>query len=195
MKRNIKILGNLATIKLGHPFRGAVEHDPQGATAVIQVKNVTESLDVDWDQLARTDLKGRREPDWLQTGDILFAARGHRNTAVHLGRIPIPTVCAPHFFHIRVKDAASLRPDYLAWYINQAPAQHYLASAAEGTMVRSIRRAVLEALPIPLPPVARQATIVELETRIRQEQQLLQRQLENSRAMMTAIARDLIQPA
>lgn len=188
-------LQDVAEIRSGYPFREIVRDDPKGAVSVIQVKNADEVQGIEWGKLAHTNLIGRRTPDWLESGDILFAARGHRNFAVCLDEVKSDAVCSPHFFKIHVTNSATLRPDFLAWYINQSPAQQYFAETAEGSRVRSIRRGVLELLTIAVPPVSKQAVIAEMDKRIKQEHLLLQQKMNNSRAMMNAIARDLINQA
>jgi len=188
-------LAGIAEVKAGYPFRGQIKPIPSAGVGVIQMKNVDETLGVDWANLVSTDLQGRRAPDWLEPGDILFAARGNRNTALALESVPGQVVASPHFYQIHVHDQARLLPAFLAWQINQAPAQQYFGRSAEGSMILSIRRGILESLPIAIPPLARQQAIVELDRRVRQERVLLRQKMNNSRAMMNVIARDLINQA
>ncbi|MEO9276145.1 hypothetical protein ABFY09_15030 [Marinomonas sp. 5E14-1] len=60
------------------------------------------------------------------------------------------TVCSPHFFVVRLKPEFKdvIVPDFLCWQLNQQPAQRYFKATAEGSMYRSIRRQVLENVPI-----------------------------------------------
>ena len=82
MQNVVKTLDALATISAGHPIRDAVRDMPGGEVAVVQIKNVDAETGVNWPGVARTHVTGRREPDWLRTGDVLFSARGQRNVAV-----------------------------------------------------------------------------------------------------------------
>src|ERR1035438_8501740 len=88
-----KSLSELATITAGHPIRDAVRDVPGGDVAVVQIKNVRADTGVDWPTVAKTKLTGRRAPDWLKAGDVLFAARGQRNVAVCVGQPPVKSVC------------------------------------------------------------------------------------------------------
>lgn len=186
-------LQDIAEIRLGYPFREVVKDDPNGSTLVIQVKNADEVQGIAWERLARTNLTGRRTPCLLESGNILFAARGHRNFAVCLDEVKRNTVCSPHFFQIHLKKGEhKLKPEYLAWFMNQCPAQLYFARLGEGTRVHSIRRGILEQLSITIPSLDKQSSIIELHKRVKQERNLLQQKMDNSRAMMNAIARDLI---
>ena len=93
----IEKLKDVAMARLGYPFRGAVEEVRNGEVAVVQIKNADPERGIDWDDLVRTSLPGRKQPDWLQTGDVLFTARGNRNVAVHVDQTPGQAVCAPPF--------------------------------------------------------------------------------------------------
>jgi len=75
--------------------------------------------------------------------------------------VPFPTVISPHFLLLRVKRNAKLLPEFLAWQINQGPAQRYLNTSAEGTVQRSIRKGVLEDLPLVVPDLDTQQLVME----------------------------------
>ena len=182
----------VAQAHLGYPFRGAVKAIPKGEVAVVQIKIADPERGVDWPSVVRTELAGRKQPDWLQPGDVLFAARGNRNVAIHLDTVPDSAVCAPQFYLLRVKGDRII-PAYLAWYINQLPAQRYFAQSAEGTLVTSIRRAVLEALPVPLPSLERQQLIVKLGDAFRREKLLTEKLLLNREQQLRLVATGLME--
>ena len=188
----IEQLVDVAMARPGYPFRGAVEEVSGGEVGVVQIKNANPEYGIDWSELVRTNLPGRRKPDWLQTGDVLFTARGNRNVAIHVDQAPGQVVCAPHFYLLRTLDDRVL-PAYLAWYINEVPAQRYLAQSAEGSVITSIRRAVLEALPVPVPSLDRQQLIVDLVAAARREKQLTEQLIRNREQQLMLVARDLIQ--
>jgi len=192
MKSNRVKLGEIAEIRAGYPFRGQIKNTASGEVRVVQMKHLNAIDGVAWDELVTTNLEGRRNPNWLEKDDIIFVARGNNNCAVCLEEIPGRAVCSPHFFQIQITDPSKILPCFVAWQINQAPVQQYLASSSEGTMIRSIRRGVLESLQIVIPEIHKQKVIVELSARVNQEHILLQQQMNNSRAMMNAIARDLL---
>jgi hypothetical protein len=189
MKRKAYQLAELADIRAGYPFRGAVEPMPNGDVHVVQMKNANDISGISWTRLIKTELAGRRSPDWLQTGDILFLARGNRNFAICLDSPPAKTVCSPHFFQIHIRNVKKILPAFLAWYINQLPSQQYLTMSAEGSLIGNIRRGVLESLSVAVPSVEKQQTIIELDTLLKQERMLLQQRTENNHKMMHTIAR------
>lgn len=162
-------------------------------TFVIQMKDVTYARGISWDTCTQTEVAGKREPDWLVPGSILFVARGSHNYAVLVddriaGR---KVVAAPHFYLIKM-DNKKVLPEFLVWWLNQAPCQRYFEQQAEGSVTKSIRRGLLEQAPLALPPLERQRIIVGLANKLRQEQQVINRIAANGEMMMHAIASDLL---
>lgn len=187
----IDTLKGLAEVKAGYPFRGSVPVSESGNARVIQMRDVPLAGDIDWAALSRSDIPASKTHDWLADGDVLFVARGTRNYAVCLAGVPGPTVCSQYFFVLRVR-SPRLLPSFLAWYINRAPAQRYLASNAEGSDQLSIRRGVLEDMPIAVPPLDRQRRLVELAVATDQERQYLETLIKNREHLLDALAHDLL---
>ena len=181
-------LTDIATVKGGHPFRGKIPEHKEGDAYAIQIKDITELGEVNWDEVICTSLTGRKSPDWLVGGDILFTARGLKNMAVCIEQVDSPTVCGPHFFLIQVKPEVDLLPAFLAWQLNQAPAQKYFSQSAEGSAQLSIRRAVVEATAISLPSMKKQASIVAFNQSVQKEKKALIRLIENRAQQMQGIA-------
>jgi restriction endonuclease S subunit len=192
MQQSAKTLGELATISPGHPIRDAVRDVPGGDVAVVQIKNVNTDTGVNWPTVARIKLSSKRQPDWLKPGDVLFAARGQRNVAVCLDQPPPRAVCSPHFFLIRVKDGQKALPEFLAWQMNLTRAQRYFEQSATGSYITSIRRQVLEALPVLIPSIERQRLLVRLAQAARREKQLIEKLMENRQRELELLAKELI---
>lgn len=189
------VLGDVALVQAGYPFRTTVEEVRNGDVLAIQMKDVGPECGVDWAGAIQTRLVGRKQPDWIQDGDILFAAKGARFYAVCAGAPPSHAVCVPAFFHLRVHAAAQVDPQFLAWQINQAPCQRQLLQAAEGSSQLSIRRPVLEQLALSIPAVEEQRRIVALAELAQRERRTLQRLISNREQQLQAIAEDLSAPA
>lgn len=165
-------VNDIASVSAGHPFRSAVDQFPEGDVGVIQMRNVDPETGVDWGAVAKVELPPARRIDFLRRADVIFSTRGTRTFAVALDEPPFPAVCSPHFFVLRVKDT-TIEPRFLAWQINQAPAQDYLQREATGSHILNIRREVIEQLPIVIPPLERQRAIVAFaETAIREKHRL-----------------------
>lgn len=181
-------LGDLAHIRAGHPFRGAVEAVPEGAVAVVQMKDILPAGGVDWSSAVRTELVGRKEPDWLSDGDLLFVSRGSRYFAVCVDSPPAPAVCGPHLFHLTLKARELLMPEFLAWVVGQGPVQRQLLQAASGSLQLSVTRQALEALEIPLPPLATQRVVTDLAAAAARERAVLTALIQNRELQLEALA-------
>ena len=186
-------LSRCATIKAGHPFRSSIAEHPEGNAYALQMRDISPEAGVSWNTLTRTSLERHKSAVWLQGGDIVFAARGLRNYALYLEDVPLPTVCSPHFFLIRVNTPALL-PAFLAWQINRAPAQRYFAKNAEGSHQLSIRRSILEALPIAAPPLPQQQRILALAQDAVREKQLFEALIRTREQQLDALAVELSTP-
>ena len=183
------------SVRAGHPFRGGVAASHGGDVSVIQMRDVSADGTVAWAALTRTVLSGARQPDWLRDGDVLFAARGGRNYAICLSDVPPRTVCAPYFFVLRPKaPTAQVLPAYLAWYINSGPSRRYLAGNAEGTDQLSIRRTVLEAMPLALPSLERQRLLVSLAEAATDERRCLEALIRSRERQLDALAHRFLAP-
>jgi hypothetical protein len=178
-------------IRAGYPFRGSVEEVSNGEALAVQMKDVDIDAGVKWRDVIRTSLAGRKAPDWLKAGDVLFVSKGARFYAVCIDDPPGRAVCSPHFFHLEVASDRQLLPAFLAWQINQPPFQRQILQAAEGSSQLSIRRPVLESLTLSVPSLAVQRSIVELDGLARLERQTLYRLIQNREIQIQAIAEDL----
>lgn len=185
-------LKDLSSTKSGYPFRGSIEEELEGEVAVVQIKNVDTETGIDWKNLTRTHLTGRRKPDLLRRGDILFIAQGIRNIAVCVDETDVDTVCSPHFFLIRLKPWVRLLPEFLAWQINQVPAQRYLSASATGSYITGIRRWELENLPVSVPDIEMQKKVVTFYKAAVREKKLLLDMIENRRLQMHTLAKTVL---
>lgn len=79
-------------------------------------------------------------------------------------------------------------PDFLCWQLNQQPAQLYFKATAEGSMYLSIRRQVLENVPIKVLKLEKQKQLVAMHRCAVKEQKILQKLIENRQQQLGAIA-------
>jgi hypothetical protein len=166
-----------------------------GGVLVAQMKDIDPFGGLRWETLVRTELPGRKAPDWLQLGDILFVPRGGRFFGASVDAPPEPTVCGPHLLHLRLRAGAGVQPAFLAWQINQPPLQRQLRAAAEGSSQLSIRIAEIEALQIAIPPLAKQIRIVALAEAVLRERQVLTRLIQNREQELASLANTLAHAA
>lgn len=187
-------LTDVASVAAGYPLRGTVDELKRGTVAIIQMRNVDVENGISWGEVQRVELPSKRPPALLAAGDILFTTRGARNFALALDVVEGQAVCSPHFFVIRVCDPGQIEPQFLAWQINQRPAQEYLQREATGSHILNIRREVIESLQIAVPPLATQRTIVALADAARAERAALFRLMDTRSQQLEAIALGLAIP-
>lgn len=187
-------LADLVTIQAGYPFRGAIRSIPSGSVKAVQAKDISELGELLYDDLIVTDLTGKREPDWLKQGDVLFSAKGAKHIASYVDRDLVQTTCAPSLFllHLKPEWQDAVNPQFLTWQLNQSPAQQYFKRSAEGSFQISIRKPVLAATPIALPDITAQNTIAKLYAASIKENALLHKLINNRQQQLSAIATDLI---
>jgi hypothetical protein len=188
-------LGSAVTVRSGYPFRGSVDESANGNALAVQMKDVDPDQGVNWSGVIRTSLAGRKHPDWLKAGDVLFVSKGARFYAVCIDEPPSAAVCSPHFFLLQVLPRHALLPAFLAWQINQPPFQRQLQQAAEGSSQLSIRRPVLESLTLSVPSLADQQRIVALADLARQERRTLHQLIHSREQQLQALAEGLAQAA
>lgn len=188
----IDALKHVASISAGHPIRGSVDALQPGDTGVIQLRDVSADHEIGWSGIKRVLLPKSREIGILGTEDVLFAGRGMRCYALAVGEAPFPAVAAPHFFVIKIQDTNVISPKFLAWQLNQRPAQDYFQRVSAGTAQRSIRRSSLEELEIQIPSLYKQNMICELWATAQAEQRRLRRLEKVRNKQLEAIAFDLL---
>jgi restriction endonuclease S subunit len=184
------ILSEISTISAGHPFRGKIPEAPGSGIYAVQMKDVSVAQGINWAGCIETEPMGRSAV-WLEKGDILIAARGNHNYAVLVEDPPPRSVAAPHFFVVRIaKDV--VRPDFLVWMLNQRYWQRHFQQNSEGSTTKSIRRIILENVPIVIPSVSKQRAITNLSRSLAREHQVAMSLLKNGELMMEALVTDLL---
>jgi hypothetical protein len=183
-------LGDIADIRSGHPFRGSIEPDINGDVHVVQVRDTNATGEITQDKVIKTTLTSKKKPDWLQSGDILFVAKGAKHYSALVEDLPKQTVCSPHFFLVRIKPAlkALVTPEFICWQLNQLPAQRYFQTTAEGSLYLSVRRQTLEYVPITMLPIEKQRQLTAMHSCAVKEQKVLQQLIENRQQQLDAIA-------
>jgi len=189
--QNYMTVSAIASVSAGFPLRGSVDALASGEVAIVQMRNIASDHSVMWDTTNKVELPTKRKHDWLQEGDVIFAARGAKNYAVALRDVPEKSVCSPHFFVLRAMEECD--PDFLAWQINQKPAQEYFKRSATGSHIMNIRREVIEKLKIALPSLAQQRTIVQFSHASIAERQALEGLINIRKHEIEAIAVGLFQ--
>jgi len=177
-----KKLDNLVEIRTGYQpkQKGGIKADPDSNWRIIQISDFDDDLNLNIDDLTMFKPDRDPEPYVVEKGDILFLARGRQNWAFAIEHNIQQTVAVVYFFIFRTK-TEKVNPSYLAWYINQTPAQTYLSKLARrGSHMPIIAKRALVDLPVPLPSLDIQQQVAELN-RLAQEEKRIVYQLGEKR--------------
>jgi len=178
-----KKITEIADIQLGYQFRKKIEPADDATHWVIQIRDFDDNHLLNRENLSRVKIDTPAEKYLITKGDVLFLSRGQRNWATPIVDDLAATVAASHFFVIRSKQKSVL-PAYLAWYINQTPAQEYLHNVARrGTHMPLIPLSAFLGLTVTLPDIETQRKIVEL-SRLMEKEKILLTSLQEKRSQL-----------
>lgn len=167
-------LGEIIGIRSGYPFRGRIKPAPNGAYRIIQIRDIGADAALDLSALVRVNSIDAGPNHLVQQGELLFIARGARRQAVALSEHPGAAIATGQFFVLTL--LADFRgrvlPEYLAWYINQRPAQRYLEENVTGSNLPMIGKEALAGLPVTVPSIGTQHRVVEIDRLNRRAQKL-----------------------
>lgn len=181
-------LNKIAKIQSGYINRGKIEVNDDGSCLLIQAKDAdADHLSYSTDQLVRFTPRWSGKDWFLEPGDILFMARGSRNYSLLIDKVPDSVLAASCFFIVRISNSDVLA-EYLWWYLNQRPVEDYLKRfSGRSVHMPVVRRAVLENIDIPLPPMETQKRIAELTALMAKEQDMYKKLAEKRKYLMTEI--------
>lgn len=168
-------LKHMSDIRSGYITRGRIVPVLNGSHYLVQAKDVDgEHLSYETKQLIRFDPALSRTDRLLEKDDLLFMARGAHHFTIQLAELPGPSLAAACFFVIRIS-LVDLLPGYVCWYLNQEPVTQYLVrNSGRGVHMPVVRRAVLEDIEIPIPPMPIQTKVADIDTLLHQELSLMQ---------------------
>ena len=171
---NLTPIGHIADVRMGVTLRGrdATRPDPHGSCRMIRISDLSDDGELINPQPLVFEPGEAIKPDFfLRAGDVLFPNRGTRTTAYVFDLPAANVVVGAQFFIIRA-DLSRVLPAYLAWYLRSEAAAQHFHTLRKGTLVQTVQRRDIEDLVLPLPPLAKQSTIVALDALAVQERQL-----------------------
>ena len=155
------LLSDICEIRSGYTARGRLEVAQSGGVLAIQLGDVAPEGRVQVGHLTRLQIDVPPDRYFVRAGDVLFRSRGEKTTAAAIPQeFPEAALALLPLIVLRPQHG-SLMPEYLAWAINQQPAQRHLEASARGTSMRMIPRSAFDDLNIDVPDIHAQRLIVE----------------------------------
>ncbi|MFQ5456797.1 MAG: restriction endonuclease subunit S [Nitrospirota bacterium] len=183
-----KTLKNIAEVQIGCQFRKRLESTRDGTYQVIQIRDIRENHNICVKDLCKVTPDHSVKRYLVTKGDILFLARGHRNFAVLIEDYLVNTIAASYFLILRLK-TKDILPAYLAWFINQSPAQEYLQRLARrGSHIPIVPKSVFKNLKVDIPELDTQEKIVELNRLFEKKSYLLKNLMEKYSLLISSVS-------
>ena len=168
----MKALSDVCTIQTGFTARGRLESAADGGVLALQLRDILSNGLIAAQSLIRIQVGDISERYLTRPGDVVFRSRGERNTAAVMDEsIPEPALAILPLMILR-PDPQLLSGAYLAWAINQEPAQRHFEEEAQGTSLRMVSRTALENLKIAVPDFQTQQRILQVDALAERERQL-----------------------
>lgn len=187
MKKRIR---DIAKIRTGYQFRGKASADTDANVLVIQIKDIDDAFNVQAEDLLPVRLE-KPEQYLVSQGDVLFLSRGPRLFATMISQPMEDTIATSYFFILSPK-ATTIRPDFLAWYMNQPGFQESLRPFVRGSHMPLVSRADFQDIVVEVPPLVIQHKILELQHLLTREQQLTASVQEKRAELVQAVSRKLM---
>jgi len=181
-------LSELADVRSGYTFRGALKNDPAGDVRVLQIKDARRSAVIIPDSLITVRWEGSKAPPSLTPGEIAVVARGDTNNAALC--IEGQRVVASSQFFILSPKTSEILPEYLCWMINLPESQQNLERI--GSSIQAISKHSLMHMQIPLPSLETQTRLAHLQRLWDEEDQLIAELHTNREQMLKGIYQQLI---
>lgn len=180
-------LTDVCIIHTGYTARGRLEPTSVGGVLAIQLRDISADGGLNPERLTRVHLENLADRYFVRAGDVVFRSRGERNTASALDeRLKEPALAVLPLMVLRPNPGVVM-PEFLAWAMNQPPAQRHFDVAARGTNIRMIPRSSLDDLKLDIPDLETQRRIVAVDALAKRERELSLLAAETRRKMMGLI--------
>lgn len=167
-----KIIAQIAEVKSGYLFKEGLKSDREGNLSVVQLKDVNDRGVLNSHELQRITSDKIGSENFLAVGDVLLKAKTNHPVSALVREQLSSTIATAHYFVISVKKSDVL-PGYLAWYLNQRPAQIYFDRNAGGTRIQVINKQLLSELEVVVPDIGTQEKIAKVYELHQREQDLV----------------------
>jgi len=178
-------LGEIAHLRVGFQFRSEAPYSPSGSHLLIQLRDSKEILPFEDYETHRVDCDDIKKDDLLSAGDVLLRAKGKNHFAVCITS-PVKNLIAGAACLVIRPDNKKALSSFLAWYLNQPPAQAFLNKISAGTSIPVVNKRALLDLEVSLPPMKIQKAIGELYQLQLTEQELTEKLMRSRKEFLNA---------
>ena len=186
-----RLLKEVTEIRAGYSFRETIPISENGNYRVIQIKDVNYSGSVSSGDLVKAEVNSIKPEYLTETGDVLFTSRGTNRRAATVEAAAANAIFVSQLYALKIKTETVIA-EYLAWYLNQKPAQEFFEANASGSYIQNIRHDVLARLPVVLPPREIQRRIVEIYRLGLREREVAEKISEKRRQLVERALLELI---
>lgn len=168
----IQPVKNIVSIRSGVFLKSDIAPD----TVYLQAKHFTEDGELAALPFPEISMCGRLEKHQMETGDVLFVAKGYHNFAALYPPEAGLAVASSTFLILKIRGECRnlLLPEYLVAILNHPSSQERIKARATGSNPPSVTKSELEEIEIPIPSIEKQHTFVQLQRLLRKEIQIKQ---------------------
>jgi restriction endonuclease S subunit len=185
---------DIADVITGYTFREAIKTVTDTDIFVLQAKDVSTGQNIiTTENLTQIAFSGIRTGSFLQNNDIIIVSRGMGagsfRSAVYNSVGNVIASSSVLILRIRNKDVL---PEYVSLYLNSTDGQNKILETVIGSYIKAISRKKLEAeIEIPVPPLDKQKSLVELDKNIKEQEKIYNRKKELKKQIISATIKNL----
>lgn len=184
-------LGDIADIRAGMVItrkKASTSSEVKATYRMFTIKSI-DSLDESFEQFESNEVLSPHY--FTKEGDILFRLN-YPYSAVYIDESKAGLLIPSSFAVIDVQ-VDFILPEYVAWYLNTAPAKKELEKGQAGTRIPSTNKATLSGIPIESMPLEKQRSIIQLYKLHLQETKLLNKLIEEKEKLFQAQTNKVLQ--
>lgn len=152
-------LSSVAQAYAGRSIRSndlVAEPPLERAVGYVRIKDLTQGKVARVSSWLRPDVAAQEQRWALLPGDVLVSKSGTIGKAAVVRNGAVGAIAANGLYVLR-PDAKNLDAGFLHAYLSSPACQNWLAAQSRGSVIQHLNRDVLDALPVPLPPLSMQA--------------------------------------
>ncbi len=154
-----ELLKNISKITTGFQFRSKIEHQDNGAVAVVMAQDLKNNFYLtNTSVLTKIDYSAHTDK-FIEKGDVLLSFRGYFIASVF--QIQEKTMATASLYILKT-DKNIILPEFLAIWLNSNQGQSQIEKNTTGSGIKTITKTALENVEIKIPSLEKQQLIIDL---------------------------------